>query len=142
MDINELYILNARNRYGNRGEFHVGDISEDPNIGMERFDLVITTGVLHHLDDEQSKTLIKYGMGKLKPGGRFITLDNVDGENIGVINKIALKLDRGQFIRNKATYLQLFTDYPQVKCNVVQSDLRIPYRYIICEIVQKEIPDE
>lgn len=135
VDFNEKCIESAQKKYGSRGTFILGDVSEEKNnpfIGQ--YDIVLAQGLIHHLSDADAIFLISNAYECLKDNGRFITLDNVYDKNINIINKIALKLDRGEYIRSKREYLDLFSQFPEVKCDVVKSKLRIPYYHIICQV--------
>ncbi|MBN2733770.1 MAG: class I SAM-dependent methyltransferase [Methanomicrobiaceae archaeon] len=136
IDFNERYIKSAQEKFGEKGVFIVGDIADYDLSFKESFDLVLSLGVIHHLPDQHAIKLLNDGYRCLKEGGKLVTLDNVKGDWIGVINKIALYLDRGKFIRDKNEYLALFSKFPDVKCNVIRSNLIIPYYYIICEITK------
>lgn len=138
IDFNEKYIKSAQEKYGSRGTFIVADVSEEKNnpfIGQ--FDIVLAHGLIHHLSDKDAAFLVKNAYECLKENGRLITLDNVYDEKLNPVNKIALKLDRGEYIRNKSNYLNLFSNFSEVQCNVVKAKLRIPYYHIICQVRKK-----
>jgi SAM-dependent methyltransferase len=124
-------------KYGNRGTFILGNIADDsiPNCGQ--FDIVCAIGVLHHLPEKDAVKLIDDGVKLLKEGGRLITLDNINEDYVGVVNKIALKLDRGAYIRNKDDYLKLFSKYHDIRFTIKKAPMRIPYYHIICELIKR-----
>ena len=53
VDISEVYINEAKNKYGGFGEFHVLSATEIDRLSCSSFDLVILNGVFHHLSDEE-----------------------------------------------------------------------------------------
>ena len=59
-DINPKYVEAAQKRFGSRGRFFCGDVGLTA-IDQEAasFDLVLATGVLHHLDDDRAVTSIQ-----------------------------------------------------------------------------------
>ena len=115
IDFNEMYIETAKRQYGDRASFILGNVNNLPKEFKNFFDIILIIGVIHHLPDNEAKNLNENGYNLLKEEGRLITLDNIDGDCIGIINKLALKMDRGEFIRNIASYLNLFTKFPNVK---------------------------
>lgn len=134
IDFNERYIKSAREKFQGKGVFILGDIADYDFSFKESFDIVIATGVIHHLPEKEAMKLLSDGYRCLKDQGRLITLDNINEDWIGVRNKIALRLDRGKFVRNKTEYLALFSNFSDVHCRITKSKLRIPYYHIICEI--------
>ena len=48
-------------------------------FSSERFDLVISSLSIHHLADDEKKSLVNRIYGMLRPGGRFINVDQVKG---------------------------------------------------------------
>jgi SAM-dependent methyltransferase len=137
IDFNEDYIKTALQKYGCRGTFVLGDVSEESNSRfVGQFDIVLAHGLLHHLSDIDAVFFLKNAYQCLKTNGRLITLDNVYDEKFSLVNKIALKMDRGAYIRKKTEYLDLFSPFPNVNCNIVKTQLRIPYYHIICEVTR------
>src|SRR5262249_40300059 len=67
-DINPKYVEAAQKRFGSRGRFFCGDVGLTA-IDQEAasFDLVLATGVLHHLDDDRAVSLFKLARRALKP---------------------------------------------------------------------------
>ncbi|KAF5083712.1 Methyltransferase domain protein [anaerobic digester metagenome] len=134
IDYNCDYIQSARNKFGSRGEFFLGDVSEHKDYSLKgRFDIVIATGVIHHLSNDNVLKLLTTSYDCLRKDGRFISVDNVYDKKLSILNKLALKCDRGAFIRNKVEHLKLFSEYSDVKCRIEKSLLIIPYYYVICE---------
>ena len=74
-DINKASIEKARQAYGSRGKFFAKALTLDDLDDMPKFDIVLLTGVLHHLDDESAIDILKMAFKALKPNGRLITTD-------------------------------------------------------------------
>lgn len=106
-DINATYLEAAENRFGDRGHFHCGSFDAQELHRLPQFDVVIATGVLHHLDDTQAYSLFELAKRSLKPDGRVVTIDPclVKGQN--PIARFLITLDRGQNVRSAHEYLAL-----------------------------------
>src|SRR5688500_12665468 len=74
-DLSSDYIAAARKKFGTRGEFHVEAVSAETVKKYAGFDLVLATGVLHHLSDAEALDLFRIAEAALKPDGRLVTLD-------------------------------------------------------------------
>ena len=132
IDFEPRYIESARERFGGRGTFHCMPI-EDFVLGASKsFDLVMANGVLHHLDDHQAGAMLGLAAEAMKDDGRIVTLDGCFDDGQSVIARSLLRLDRGQFVRDKAAYLKL----AQAHFGHVQSEIRhdllsFPYTLLI-----------
>mgnify|MGYP006154803665 CR=1 FL=1 len=74
-DISNTYINNAKNRYGNKGNFYAQALTDNVIKKLPDFDVVLMFGVLHHLDDSISREMIELSKSALKDGGRLLTID-------------------------------------------------------------------
>lgn len=133
-DLSADYIESARKRFGTRGQFHVEMVSAEQVKKYAGFDLVLATGVLHHLTDAEALDLFRVAKAALKPGGRLVTLDGCFVAGQSLIARRLLQSDRGQYVRNEAAYTalarQVFSD---VTPSITSKMLRIPYTHIIME---------
>jgi SAM-dependent methyltransferase len=133
-DLSAIYIEAARKRFGGRGQFHVEAVSAELVRKYAGFDLVLATGVLHHLTDDEAVNLFRVAKAALKPGGRLVTLDGCFVAEQPRIARYLLKKDRGEHIRDEATYVslarQVFTD---VTPTLTHDLLRIPYTHLVME---------
>jgi len=76
LDISQEYIQSAKERFGSKGRFCCGDVGMATIAGEQgTFDLVLATGVLHHLDDQQAAKLFELAHQALRPAGRLVTQD-------------------------------------------------------------------
>ena len=135
LDLSSNYINEAKKKYGDRGEFFCQELSETSVPAGIKFDIVMATNVLHHLNDSQAIKLFNLAKKCLKPGGRLITCDGCRSSGEGLISKIVLSLDRGKYVRDKEGYLNL----ARQAFNQIESDTRsdlsnIPVNgiFIIC----------
>lgn len=128
IDLNQRSIDHARALYGNRGRFFAGDVSNGIPGSNSNFDLIIVSGLLHHLDDDQAGRLFASLVGLLKPLGRIVTFDNVWLPRQNPIAKLVNALDSGMNVRTPAEYVSLLDDLPlHVEQRVYRDMLRIPY---------------
>jgi SAM-dependent methyltransferase len=134
-DINPRYVEAARKRFGNRGRFFCGDVgltAIDQEAGS--FDLVLATGVLHHLDDDRAVSLFNLARRALKPGARLITYDGCYVAGQPKLARFVVSRDRGQYVRESGEYARLAAQvFPQVKSFVRHDLLRIPYTHVILQ---------
>jgi SAM-dependent methyltransferase len=61
---------------GDRVVHRVGDASTD-DFGVETFDLVYTSNLVHHLEDEENRDLARRVARALRPGGHYVIVDSV-----------------------------------------------------------------
>lgn len=74
-DLSNRYILGARKKYGERAIFHCQSVTSALVHDLESFDVVLTSGVLHHLSDQEAESLTQLAHSALKPGGTLVPLD-------------------------------------------------------------------
>jgi cyclopropane fatty-acyl-phospholipid synthase-like methyltransferase len=133
-DLSQHYIARARRRFGQRGEFRCRAVSEDLPLEARSFDVVIAHGLLHHVGDEDARTLFRISRRALRPGGRLVTFDGCFTEDQSATARLALSLDRGRHVRERASYERLArTEFDQVRSFVRHDLLRIPYTHLIME---------
>jgi SAM-dependent methyltransferase len=133
-DISEDYIARARQRFGERGEFHCRAVDETLPVAPGSADVVIAHGLLHHLDDAQAGALFRVAKRALAPGGRMVTFDGcfTEGQSAGA--RLMLRMDRGQHVRTRDAYERLArAEFDEVKGFVRHDLLRIPYTHLIME---------
>ena len=135
IDISPQYIEAARKNYGNRASFICQDVTKIDPEDLEPFDIVLATGLLHHLSDAEAITLLCSCRSLLKPYGRMITFDGCRTEKQHPFDTWMLNNDRGEFVRYKNEYVKLAsTVFPEVRVHVHSDLLRIPYTLAIMEL--------
>jgi 2-polyprenyl-3-methyl-5-hydroxy-6-metoxy-1,4-benzoquinol methylase len=103
-DLSQSYINEAVKRYGSRGKFNCALLEQAAVNDLGQFDVVIATGLLHHLNDEQSLKLMQLAWSALKPGGRLVTNDPCFTEKQNIISHYLVSRDRGQNVRKLSEY--------------------------------------
>jgi len=107
VDISRAYVEAARARYGARGTFLLGSVTE-VDLGREHsFDVVVAFGLLHHVDDATAREVVSRVKSVLKPEGRFVTLDPCFVENQNIVARWLHRMDRGNHVRDVEGYLRL-----------------------------------
>lgn len=132
-DISERYIAAAKTKFGSRGHFHCGFFDVLQVESLPKFDLVIALGVLHHLDDMESRSLFELAKRALVPEGRFVTMDPCISPGQNPLARFLINRDRGQNVRIAEAYRAL----PTASFSMVNGQLRhrswIPYTHWIME---------
>src|SRR4051812_29761780 len=133
LDISESYIEHARERFGDRADFRVASGAELPS-DLEGYDLAIAIAVLHHLDDDQARSLLAGAAAALAPGGRFVAVDCVYAPGQSRAARAVISRDRGQHVRTAEGYTALAeTAFGSVRAIRRDDLLRIPYTHLILE---------
>ncbi len=133
LDINPEYINSAKKRFGSRGRFLCGDVGQTAIEGEQgTFDLVLATGVIHHLDEVQAAALLDLARRALRPGGRLVTFDGCRVPQQSRLSRWLLARDRGKFVRSREEYLRLASaHFTKVEPHLRQDLLRMPYTHLI-----------
>ena len=130
-DMNPAYIAAARRRYGDRGRFFCAAVGEDPAAG-EAFDFVVARSLLHHLSDEDADRVIATARRVLRPGGVFLSSDNVFYEGQPWLSRTLIALDRGGRVRTAEGYRRLIAPhFADVDARLVTDMVRFPYAHYI-----------
>lgn len=133
-DLSEAYIEQARRRWKGRGTFHCARLDASNLAEPGAYDLVLSYGVLHHLNDHEAVALFELARRALKPGGRLVTTDGCWVPGQSRLARYMISKDRGRNVRDETGYLSLAR---QVFCHVtphVRHDLlRIPYTLLVLE---------
>jgi SAM-dependent methyltransferase len=134
LDMHEGYIGAAKRKFSNRGDF-ICQRLEDGFIHQHgQFDIVLATGVIHHLRDEQASNLFELAEKALKPDGRLVTFDGcyVDGQSW--LARTILSMDRGAYVRSVQEYSALASKhFGKLRAKVYDDLLRIPSSILIME---------
>jgi ubiquinone/menaquinone biosynthesis C-methylase UbiE len=134
IDRNPDYIRQARKRYGDRARFLRADVSTEPSQIDGNFNVIIAIGLLHHLTDEQSISLLAATQRHLAPAGRLLTIDPARTPSQNWIAKLIINVDRGRHVRSASQYEALArTSYDEVTVEVRTDLLRVPYTHCILE---------
>lgn len=127
------YVTRAREVFGNRAEFHVGDVTsfEPPEAS---FDVAVAIGVLHHLGDAGAQSLFAAAARSLLPGGRMVTVNPTFVERQHPLARFAIEHDRGEDVRDPEGYTALADCSFAIVRSSTRTDLvRIPYVHCVLE---------
>ena len=134
VDLSESYIESAKRRFGSRGEFHCVDIAQASPGNFGGFDRVLANGLLHHLDDDEVRTMLRVALLALNEGGLLVTIDPCFDAAQSRLARITIEHDRGRNVRTALAYEALAKDvFPDVTTRVRSDMLRIPYTHTILE---------
>lgn len=112
-DLNEAYIRQAQSRYQDRPSFRfihgsAVDVEESPEIPDASIDVAIIHGVLHHVPDTVVGEMFALARRKLRVGGKMVVLEPLWFEGQSLLHKALMSLDRGENIKQKEDWLELF----------------------------------
>lgn len=133
-DISDAYIQRARARWGHRGTFHAKLLDKAVAEPLGKFDLILATGLLHHLDDDEVHGLFETLALALKPGGRIITVDGTYADGQNPLARFVISKDRGQSVRSPEAYSALAARRFKAIKGWVEPRLWIPYTYWIMRL--------
>ncbi|MES1259327.1 MAG: class I SAM-dependent methyltransferase [Gemmatimonadota bacterium] len=106
IDLNAGYIASAKERFGDK-YFMVGDASKLDIPAGERFDCIFINSLLHHLTDDQVRSLLQSTRHILAPDGKVFIID-LHVPKSGLPRRLALA-DRGEHPRALAHLRSLVT---------------------------------
>lgn len=148
IDWSPEYIAMARKRFGDRGRFEVADVGHLKLAEEDKFDIVLGAGLLHHLNDESASALMTRIAAVLNPDGRSIFIDPAWTSDQGVLARMIIANDRGQYVRNAEGYAELASQFfRNVSTHVRHDQLRVPYTHCITicrhndEVAVHDLPD-
>lgn len=132
-DASAPYIEYARRKYADRNaRFHQEIIERADLAHLGSFDVVIATGILHHLNDEAAIRLFELARSALSESGVLVTVDPcfVDGQN--PVSRRMVANDRGEFVRSLDRYPVLAKSlFDDVRALHKDDLLRIPYDHCV-----------
>jgi SAM-dependent methyltransferase len=136
-DGDESYIRYARARWSGRGTFRCARVSEMEAPIERPFDIVLAAALLHHLDDDEARQLIAAVHASLRPGGHFVTIDNVYVAGQSRLARFIVSRDRGTHIRTPDEYVAIAgTRFAEVEATILHNLLAIPYTHFVMKCVR------
>ncbi|MGH9504285.1 MAG: class I SAM-dependent methyltransferase [Terriglobales bacterium] len=136
LDTSTEYIERARRRFPG-ARFIRQSVGGADLVERDYFDIVLSLGVLHHLDDAEALTLFQIARDTMKPGGRLVTIDGVLTDEQSQVVKYLLSRDRGRFVRSQAGYREIASKvFSNIESSVRHDLLRIPYTLLILKCVR------
>ncbi|MGO9119163.1 MAG: class I SAM-dependent methyltransferase [Desulfomonilaceae bacterium] len=137
-DIDPRLIDAARKKHGNTGQFFCAPVNEQAISAFERFDLVLATGVIHHLSDEEALGLFRLAQNCLRGRGALVTWDPCYLEHQSSLSRFLMARDRGRFIRTRPQYEALAAQvFPSIRSTIDHDLVRLPYPSIIMECTEE-----
>jgi SAM-dependent methyltransferase len=140
-DISADYIAHARAKYGARGHFSCKLLTAADLATLPRFDRVVLSGVLHHLDDDVARELLRLVRAALVPGGWLVAVDPclVEGQN--PVARFLIERDRGENVRTEAAYAALVSPIFECSRMEIRHKVWIPYThcYMVCGMTNTAI---
>lgn len=107
VDLNEQYVRDARKRFGRN--FVAADVRGNDFPVGNGFDCILVNSLLHHLDLESTRTLLRRFTELLTPDGHVHIIELVLPDNLSVPWALA-KADRGHYPRPLAEWKELFSE--------------------------------
>ena len=131
-DSSQEYIDHAEKRFGSRGSFFADTVGDAHLKAMHGFDVVLAFGVVHHLDDDEAKSLFDIARKALNPHGILLTVDPCFTPNQSRIAHWLISHDRGQNVRDEEGYRHLGLQSFSTIDSFPRNDfLHVPYTYLI-----------
>lgn len=132
VDSNPAYVASGRKHFGARGRFRCADIRNLTFESNEQFDVVISIGLLHHLDDDAAHRVAALAATVLKPRGYLVTQDSVVAEGQARISRWLIGMDRGQSVRDADGYRAILErHFGRVDLDIRHDLARMPYTHAI-----------
>lgn len=135
IDPSPEYIAAAKKNFP-RANFFEGTVG---NVSLENrfFDLVVLSGVLHHLEDSEAAAVVNYAVGHLSEEGTVISVDPVFFPGQNRFARLMAKADRGQNVRSVVELEQLWTSHLgtcSLQTHIKGGYLRVPYNHVVVVI--------
>lgn len=132
---NSKYVDGSKVRYRqfSNAHFYTGS-SEVLSSISEKFDTIIVSAVLHHIQTESWSRILDTLYLKLKPGGKLILLDNIFHHGQNLFSRFLVSLDRGKSVVKIDEYLNLINGNYHVKYDLRTDLLNVPYSHVITTI--------
>lgn len=138
IDISDAYINSARIEFGTRAEFLCGtahNFLQNMDDRLLDADIVMCTGLLHHLDDHEVGHVLQLSASILSATGRLVVCEPTYLAHQTAISRWIMARDRGQNVRTEAEWRRLLgsSSFSKVDTGIVTGLLRLPYVHIIAE---------
>lgn len=131
-DMSGEYIENARSRFKSRkAEFRQALVSEFSLNSLPKMDIVLACGVIHHLDDDEARSLLNTAKLALAEGGKFIAIDPCFETGQSKVAEWIISKDRGEHVRTEQSYRDLAAQSFQDVAGSVVHRAWIPYTHHI-----------
>ena len=134
LDDNPHYIEYAKKKRRSDAKFVCADLRDTWPV-QGSFDLVMATGLLHHLPDAEVVEVLKRTRSLLSGQGRLVTFDGCFEDSQPMIARWLLSHDRGKNVRFKEGFEVLARSvFNRVTLHVERDLLRLPYTHLVMEM--------
>lgn len=133
IDPSAQYIEQARREFP-AARFHEGTV-QDVHLDSDEFDVVVISGVLHHVDDPEAKAILSFAVAHLAPTGFVVSVDPVVFPGQNPIARWMALADRGQNVRTMDELHALWGScegFAKNKFDLKHGYLRVPYNHGVC----------
>ena len=118
-------------------QFLNGDLGALEQVGLPPIDTAVAIGVLHHLNDDEMRGMLRSVAAVLVPGGKLVTVDPVFAPDQASSARIMMAMDRGRFVRHREHYEMVFHEaFPDAVSALRTDFLPFPYTHCIFEATQ------
>lgn len=135
-DISETYINFAAKKFGARGVFECKLLGMDDLLRLPKFDVVVGSGLLHHMDDATARDFFRLAFAALKVGGRLLTIDPCWEKGQHPAARFLISRDRGQNVRTQSEYGRLAAEFFSEHRTIVRHKVWIPYTHCYMECIR------
>jgi ubiquinone/menaquinone biosynthesis C-methylase UbiE len=117
IDINAGYIAWAKKH--RQGVFVTGDARAIP-FPDGRFDQVLVFGLLHHLNDEDARAVLREACRLVGTGGRILLIEDIPAvSRLNLIGHLIHGIENGKFIRPVEQYRTLYSAFGRLESEEV-----------------------
>lgn len=132
VDASESYITHARRMFSGENTFIAGEFGVAADLEPQSYDIVLATGLIHHLADDDARSVFEIADRALIQGGKMITLDGAYVAGQSRLARHLLDRDRGKHVRTAEIYERLARQvFRDVEVFVRHDLMRIPYSHAI-----------
>jgi SAM-dependent methyltransferase len=104
LELEEKYVRYVKRRLRAEDRIIHGGVDALSELSLENFDIVLLSGVLHHLTDAEVVAVLGDCLRVLGPSGSVITIDPVRTPSASWLETFLIDSDRGKFIRKLEAY--------------------------------------
>lgn len=131
-DIDTSRVFDAGCRYP--GEVFVVSDASALSFAQDQFDLILASGLFHHVDDKILAAILSEFRRVLSPGGKIVVIEAIWPRNkFNVIGYVGRKLDQGKFVRHAAAYEKMFAQF--FKIHKKYYFLNLGFEYLFATLV-------
>ncbi len=138
IDNNPEYIEYAKSKKYKNSNFICTESNQIDFLKNKKFDIILSIGVIHHLNNNLFKELVDKSYSLLSDNGYLLTYDPVYIKNQNFISKFLIDNDRGNFVRNENDYISKIKNlFPKILSFQVNNLQNLPYDVIIIKAFKK-----